>query len=60
MPSYDYFCQNCDKEFEVFHSITTKLEECPHCQAKDPERLISQGTAFVLQGSGWSRDNYSK
>ena len=60
MPSYTYECESCKKEFEEFHSINTKLEECPHCKAKDPKRLISGGTNFILSGGGWSSSGYSK
>lgn len=63
MPSYLYECQNdlCpQKEFEEFHGINIKLEECPYCQAKDPKRLISSGGSFILVGQGWAKDSYSK
>ena len=63
MPSYLYFCENCNKEFEEFHSINTKLEECPMCKEQGiksdpPTRLIAPGTSFHLMGSGWAKDNY--
>jgi putative FmdB family regulatory protein len=32
MPTYDYICQNCQHELEVFQSITEKpLKKCPEC-----------------------------
>ena len=63
MPTYLYMCP-IHQEFEEFHSIKEKLEECPHCQEEGlppqkVERLISKGTSFVLVGSGWAKDNYS-
>lgn len=63
MPTYIYFCK-VHGEFEEFHSINSKLEECPKCKAEGissepPERLISSGSSFILNGSGWARDNYS-
>lgn len=50
MPSYLYVCNNvdCVGEFEEFHSISIKLEECPHCEAagrgsQPLKRLINGG-----------------
>jgi putative FmdB family regulatory protein len=62
MPTYAYNCPICG-EFEVFHSIKEDLSECPHCAEKGVKstitRLILSGN-FILQGSGWAKDNYSK
>lgn len=63
MPSYEYSCP-VHGVFEEFHSINQKIEECPKCKEEglEPqkvERLISSGSSFILQGSGWARDNYS-
>lgn len=51
MPTYLYECKNaeCVGEFEEFHSIVTKLEECPHCASagrgvQPVNRLISGGS----------------
>lgn len=62
MPTYTYECP-VHKEFEVEHSVHTKLETCPKCQEENLEqqkvvRLISGGTNFHLVGGGWARDNY--
>lgn len=50
MPTYLYKCLNkeCIGEFEEYHSISIKLEECPHCKesgrgAQPVERLINGG-----------------
>jgi len=51
MPTYEYICHHkeCIAEFEEFHSIVTKLTECPHCLAagrgsQPIDRLISGGS----------------
>lgn len=51
MPTYPYICQHpdCVGEFEDFHSITIKLETCPHCKEAGREdqpvkRLIAGGS----------------
>jgi len=60
--TYLYLCK-IHGEFETEHSIKEKLEFCPHCEKeKLPRqkitRLICSGN-FILQGSGWAKDNYS-
>jgi putative FmdB family regulatory protein len=64
MPTYIYRCEK-HGEFEEMHSISTKLEKCPHCEAEGiesaaPERLIA-ATSFVLvdSGVGWYKNGYS-
>jgi putative FmdB family regulatory protein len=63
MPTYVYSCE-LHGEFEEFHSIKEKLEECPKCKEEgiDPpkkvKRLISGGTSFILSGTGWAKDSY--
>ena len=64
MPTYLYECPICG-EFEYQHSITEELERCPLCTEKGRmtppkvKRLIAGGTTFVLNGSGWAKDNYN-
>ena len=60
MPTYDYGCVVCNKEFEVQQSIKDdKGAECTHCKTFSYNRLISKGTSFSLKGTGWAADNYS-
>jgi putative FmdB family regulatory protein len=63
MPTYLYECP-VHGEFEHQHSIKEELEECPKCREenKPPQkvkRLIAGGSGFILNGSGWAKDNYS-
>jgi predicted nucleic acid-binding Zn ribbon protein len=63
MPSYLYFCEVSNEEFEETHSINEELKECSICkklgkEAHLPKRLIST-TSFVLVGGGWAKDRYS-
>ena len=67
MPTYLYFCHDCQKEFEAEHSMSEELTECPTCQKlgkepHPPKRLIAAGTNFILSdgGVGWAKDHYSK
>jgi putative FmdB family regulatory protein len=60
MPTYEYRCNACGHELEEFQSIKdAPLRECPACHKPELERLISGGN-FVLKGSGWYKDAYSK
>lgn len=60
MPVYEYGCRVCGNEFEVEQSIKDDpWSECPKCRICCHNRLISGGS-FVLKGSGWYRDGYSK
>ena len=31
MPRYAYRCRTCTREFEVFHGMSEKLENCEEC-----------------------------
>lgn len=60
MPTYDYHCTVCDREFEVTQSIKEEIgAACPNCKVWGTKRLISGGTGFRLKGNGWAADNYS-
>jgi putative FmdB family regulatory protein len=58
--TYDYWCDNCSKEFEVEQSIKQEPEAvCPRCQALSKKRLISSPGRFILKGNRWAKDGYS-
>lgn len=41
MPIYEYACRQCGHRFEYLLLSTSPAAECPECQAKDLEQLIS-------------------
>ena len=58
MPTYEYRCSKCKKEFEVVQRITDDpLKECTKCGGP-VERLIA-ATNFILKGSGWYKSDYA-
>ena len=58
MPIYEYYCDSCDKEFEVIQKISDQvLTECPECQGNTLRKLTSM-SAFHLKGGGWYKDGY--
>jgi putative FmdB family regulatory protein len=59
MPTYDYHCDACDHEFELFQSITAEPEKkCPKCGKKKLRRLIGTGAAIMFKGSGFYTTDY--
>jgi putative FmdB family regulatory protein len=59
MPTYEYFCEKCDREFEREQRISDPpLKTCPECRSRKITKLISR-TSFVLKGGGWYSDLYS-
>ena len=66
MPTYEYFCEKCRREFEVFQSISAKpLKVCPKdlCGGKKwgrgrVKRKISAGAGLLFKGSGFYTTDY--
>jgi len=44
MPTYEYYCDACKKEFSVVRRISESGADtvCPACKGKDVRRLISR------------------
>ena len=73
MPTYEYHCQRCDKQFDVFQSMKdSALETCPKdlcCMKKwgkgKIKRLLGTGAGLIFKGSGfyitdYRSENYKK
>jgi len=60
MPIYEYLCNNCNERVEHFliSSKDTEPAECPKCNGKSLERIISR-TNFELKGECWAKDGYT-
>ncbi len=53
MPTYDYVCEACKHEFELFQSIKEEAKrKCPKCGKNKLRRLIGPGAALGIQGIG--------
>ena len=60
MPTYDYVCQKCEKEFEVFQSMNDeRLTDCPEedCDGS-VKRKIGTGAGIIFKGSGFYETDY--
>jgi putative FmdB family regulatory protein len=59
MPTYDYVCDACQHEFELFQSIKEATKrKCPACGRQKLRRLIGPGAAIVFKGSGFYKTDY--
>jgi len=59
MPTYDYQCDACKHEFELFQSIKAEAEKkCPKCKKNKLRRLIGPGAAIMFKGSGFYITDY--
>jgi len=59
MPIYEYRCQSCGKEFELFRSASGSGEPaCKFCGGTT-KKLISR-SSFHLKGSGWYVTDYAR
>jgi putative FmdB family regulatory protein len=59
MPTYDYHCDACDHDFELFQSINDPVKrKCPECQKPKLRRLFGTGAAVVFKGSGFYQTDY--
>lgn len=59
MPTYDYRCNGCGHEFELFQKMSDSVKRtCPECKKKQLERLIGTGAAVLFKGSGFYETDY--
>ena len=59
MPTYDYICNDCEKMYEYFQSMSdAPIRECPECKEDSLRRVISGGTGLIFKGSGYYLTDY--
>ena len=59
MPTYDYICNDCEKMYEYFQSMSdAPIKECPECKKNTLRRVISGGTGLIFKGSGYYLTDY--
>lgn len=60
MPTYDYKCQKCGHQFEVFQSMKDdRLTDCPLEECEGPvKRLLGTGAGIIFKGSGFYETDY--
>jgi len=59
MPTYDYECDACGEQFEIFQPISEGARrKCPSCGKLKLRRLIGAGAAVLFRGSGFYQTDY--
>jgi putative FmdB family regulatory protein len=66
MPTYEYHCEKCGKNFDVFQSMRDQaFTECPQDHCQQPEwghgkvkRLLGTGAGLIFKGSGFYITDY--
>ncbi len=59
MPTYEYLCQACGHEFELFQSMSASVKrKCPECGKLKLKRLIGIGSGVIFKGSGFYQTDY--
>src|SRR4051812_33695976 len=66
MPTYEYHCEKCGKNFDAFQSMRDQpFSECPqeHCQLPEwghgkVKRLLGTGAGLIFKGSGFYITDY--
>lgn len=48
MPLFDFFCRDCEKEFEIL-LMGKEKPYCPHCQG---DNLVKQMSVFAHRSKG--------
>lgn len=58
MPIYEYQCEECGKDFELFRSMTD--DGCPSCKfCGGPVKKLISRSSFHLKGTGWYVTDYA-
>ena len=59
MPTYDYRCEACAHEWELFQRITAKpIRKCPECGKLKARRVIGPGAGIIFKGSRFYETDY--
>ena len=59
MPTYDYRCEACGHELELFQSMTEgPKRKCPECGRLKLRRVIGPGAGIIFKGSGFYQTDY--
>ena len=66
MPTYEYHCLKCDKNFDMFQSMRDEpLRQCPKNLCQLPKwghgkvkRLLGTGAGLIFKGSGFYTTDY--
>ena len=61
MPTYDYKCEACNHEWELFQSMNdSPVKRCPKCKKQKAKRLLGLGAGLIFKGTGFYETDYKK
>lgn len=59
MPTYEYLCDECAHEFELFQQMSDAVKKkCPECGKLKLRRLIGTGAGVLFKGGGFYETDY--
>ena len=59
MPTYDYVCNACEHQWELFQSMKDNpVRKCPSCGKLKAKRIIGSGAGIIFKGSGFYQTDY--
>ena len=58
MPTYNYYCSDCDTHCSYFQKMSeSPITKCENCGGK-VNRIITGGTGLIFKGSGFYLTDY--
>ena len=61
MPTYDYKCEACNHQWELFQSMNdSPVKRCPKCKKQKAKRLLGLGAGLIFKGTGFYETDYKK
>jgi putative FmdB family regulatory protein len=59
MPTYEYVCEACDHEFELFQQMSASVKrKCPECGELKLRRRFGTGAGIIFKGGGFYETDY--
>ena len=59
MPTYEYVCDACEHDFELFQQMSDPVKrKCPECGKLKLRRLVGTGSGVIFKGSGFYQTDY--
>lgn len=61
MPTYEYACQACGHDLELFQRMSDNpLEVCPQCEESSLKRKIGLGAGIIFKGGGFYETDFKQ
>ncbi len=61
MPTYEFYCNDCNSNFEKWYSMNEEHSPtCPNCGSKNVRKVFTVGSGILFKGSGFYTTDYKK